>query len=87
MTTLADLRESERAVVTVTEAAAVLEVDERTVRRACEQGQLPCIRVGVRILIQREAFLSLFPPPTAPDAVTPTEPAVPLQLLRKASGS
>lgn len=87
MTTLADLRVSDRAVITVTEAASLLEVDERTVRRACVDGQIPSVRVGARILIQREAFLSLFPPPTAPDAVTPTEPAVPLQLLRKASGS
>lgn len=58
--TLHELRSSGRAVITVTEAAGVLEVDERTVRRACHDGQLPSLRVGTRLLIPREQFLALF---------------------------
>lgn len=73
MTTLAALRESDRAVITVTEAAALLEVDERTVRRACEMDQLPHVRVGVRLLILREPLLAILSPAT--NEVAPTTAA------------
>ena len=75
---LDDLRASKAAVVTVTQATSILRdldgntLDERTVRRACREGQLPCIRVGVRLLIPREAFLALFTAPNTPDMSPPT---------------
>ena len=66
--TLDEARSSARAVLTVTEVAALLECDERTVRRACEDGQLPAIYVGRRILIVRERLLALL---TTPDLDEP----------------
>jgi len=65
--TLDKLRSSPRAVITVTEAAALLECDERTVRRACEAGQLPAVYVGSRILIARERLLPLLTTPDMSD--------------------
>jgi excisionase family DNA binding protein len=47
-------------VATVAAVAGVLDVDERTVRRACEDGQIPSIRVGRRLLIPRDKFVALF---------------------------
>lgn len=63
--TLDDVRASTAAVLTVTHVARLLtdldgeHLDERTVRRACEDGQLPCIRVGRRLLIPRLPLLAL----------------------------
>lgn len=57
--TLDELRASTAATVTVTDVAALLDVDERTVRRACEDDQLPSITVGRRILIIREKLLAM----------------------------
>lgn len=42
---------SERLFMSVPEVADVLGVDQRTLRRAAEDGQVPSVRVGVRILI------------------------------------
>ncbi|BCT76086.1 hypothetical protein SCMU_19280 [Sinomonas cyclohexanicum] len=62
---LNDLRASTANVISVAQAAAALadleghRPDERTVRRACEDGQLPAIRLGKRILIPRLAFLAI----------------------------
>jgi hypothetical protein len=63
--TLDDVVNSAAAVLSVTQTAQLLtdldgdQVDERTVRRACEDGQLPSIRVGKRILIPRLPLLAL----------------------------
>lgn len=63
--TLDDVVNSTAAVLSVTQTAQLLtdldgdQVDERTVRRACEDGQLPSIRVGKRILIPRLPLLAL----------------------------
>jgi Helix-turn-helix domain len=81
--TLDDIRESTAAVLTVTQVTATLRdldgntLDERTVRHACETGQLPCVRIGKRILIPREAFLALFgaTPDMSADPVVPTGPS------------
>jgi excisionase family DNA binding protein len=60
-----EVRESDAAVLTVTQVTELLsdlegrQLDERTVRRACEDGQLPCIHVGRRVLIPREPLLAL----------------------------
>jgi excisionase family DNA binding protein len=50
---LEELRLSRAAVVTVAQAAAVFGVDVRTVSRAIENGELPALRLGRRVLIPR----------------------------------
>lgn len=57
--TLEELRACARAALTVTEVAEVFGLDPRTVRRACEDGQLPALYVGRRVLIPRDRLLSL----------------------------
>jgi excisionase family DNA binding protein len=61
--TLDDLRASTKVALTVTDVARLLGLDERTVRRACEDGQLPCLRIGARRLIPREPLLALLSAP------------------------
>lgn len=61
--TLDDLRASTAAALTVTQVAGLLDLDERTVRRGCEDGQLPCIRVGRLLRIPREPLLALLTTP------------------------
>jgi excisionase family DNA binding protein len=80
---LDDLRDSKAAAWTVTQVAELLDVDERTVRRACEDKQLPRLKVGRRLLIPTEPLRQLLavsppdmsadPAPTGPN--TTTEPA------------
>ena len=50
--TLDDLIASRAAVVTVAQAASVFGVDVRTVTRAIENGALPAVRLGRRVLIR-----------------------------------
>lgn len=56
---LADAIASRAAAFTVTEAASLLDVDVRTVSRACDDGQLPSLRIGRRLLIPRLPLLAL----------------------------
>jgi excisionase family DNA binding protein len=83
---LDDLRASTAAALTVTQVASLLNVDERTVRRACEDEQLPRLRIGRRLLIPTEPLRQLLaantpdmsadPAPTGPNTTTePTEGA------------
>lgn len=73
---LADVRRSQLAALSVTQTSQVLGVDPRTVTRACDDGQLPCVRVGRRLLIPRLPLLALLGAlPEANDAAgadTPT---------------
>ena len=55
---LEELRISRAAVVTVAQAAAVFGVDVRTVARAIENGELPALRLGRRVLITRLPLLA-----------------------------
>ena len=55
---LEELRISRAAVVTVAQAAAVFGVDVRTVTRAFENGELPALRLGRRVLIPRLPLLA-----------------------------
>jgi excisionase family DNA binding protein len=57
--TLAAIKQSNRACLTMAEVAALLEVDARTVSRACADGQLPAVHVGRRTLIPREPLIAL----------------------------
>ncbi|MCW2897782.1 MAG: hypothetical protein JWO67_47 [Streptosporangiaceae bacterium] len=56
---LDDARASRSAAFTVTQTAELLDVDTRTVSRACDEGQLPCLRIGRRLLIPRIPLLTL----------------------------
>lgn len=56
---LDELRTSTLAALTITEAAELLRVDPRTLRRACETGEFPSIRVSRRWVIPREKLLAL----------------------------
>jgi excisionase family DNA binding protein len=55
---LDELRISRAAVVTVAQAASVFGVDVRTVTRAIENGELPAVRLGRRVLIPRLPLLA-----------------------------
>jgi excisionase family DNA binding protein len=54
-----ELRISRSAVVTVAQAASVFGVDVRTVSRAIENGELPSVRLGRRVLIPRLPLLAV----------------------------
>jgi hypothetical protein len=56
--------------------ADLWDLDPRTVRRSCESGQIPSIKVGVRILISTEYLRQQFCPNT-PDMSAGTAPTVP----------
>jgi len=56
---LDELRISRAAVVTIAQAASVFGVDMRTVARAIENGELPAVRLGRRVLIPRLPLLAV----------------------------
>lgn len=56
---LDDVRRSRAAALTVAQTSQVLGVDPRTVTRACDEGQLPSLRIGRRLLIPRLPLLAL----------------------------
>lgn len=58
--TIEDVRCSAKAVLNRTEVASVLGVDPRTVTKAIDDGAIPALRLGRRVLIPREKFLDLF---------------------------
>lgn len=62
--TLEEARRSPRATLTIREAAALLNVDPRTVSSAAAAGDIPCVRIGRRVLIPREPLLALLTAPT-----------------------
>jgi excisionase family DNA binding protein len=50
-------RPTERDVLTADEVAALLRVDRKTVYDASGRGDIPCRRIGKRILFSREAIM------------------------------
>lgn len=58
--TLDDLRRSKSVVITRTEAAAALGVDPRTITASIDNGTIPSVKLGRRVVIPREKFLRLF---------------------------
>jgi excisionase family DNA binding protein len=56
------LRESRSLVITRAEAAAALGVDLRTVTAGIENGSIPSVKLGRRVVIPREKFLRIFDP-------------------------
>ena len=87
----ADLRASNRATLTMAEAASLLGVDARTVSGAVRAGDIPAVRVGRRVLLPRARFFEWLDggptEPAEPAAIDPaptSDPAAELraQLLR-----
>ena len=60
--TIDTLRGSRSLVITRTDAAAALGVDPRTVTAGIDNGTIPSVKLGRRVLIPREKFLRLFDP-------------------------
>lgn len=58
--TLDDLRNSSDVAITRTAAAAALNVDPRTITVGIENGTIPSVKLGRRVLIPRIPFLALF---------------------------
>lgn len=56
---LDDLLASNRATITRSEAARVLELDRRTLDQGLDSGVIPCLRVGRRIVIPRLKFIAM----------------------------
>jgi excisionase family DNA binding protein len=60
--TVDTLRSSQSLVISRTEAAAALGVDPRTVTAGIENGTIPAVKLGRRLVIPREKFLKIFDP-------------------------
>ena len=60
--TIETLRNARSLVITRTEAARALGVDPRTITAGIENGTLPSVKLGRRVVIPREKFLRLFEP-------------------------
>jgi excisionase family DNA binding protein len=71
---LEDLRTSRSAVVTVAQAASIFGVDVRTVTRAIQNGELPALRLGRRVLIPRVPLLACLGVTTDGDLAEPADP-------------
>jgi len=54
-----ELLRSGRLFLTITEAAAILRIDERTCRRAAETGQIAAVKVGVQWRIPAQKLREL----------------------------
>lgn len=55
-----DLRRRRGLVITRKEAAEALGVDPRTITTSINDGTIPSVKLGRRIVIPREKFLALF---------------------------
>jgi excisionase family DNA binding protein len=58
ITSWAELRTTDREVLNRAEVAALLEVDARTVDRAIDDGTIPAVRLGRRILQQQASSMA-----------------------------
>lgn len=56
---LDDLLDSSAATITKAEAAEVLGIDPRTLGRGIEEGTIPSIKIGRRVVVPRVPFLRL----------------------------
>lgn len=66
-------------ILTVAEAARLLRICPNSVRAAIQRGEIPCLRIGRRILIPRAALDALLagrlsPSPARPAAETTGQP-------------
>lgn len=53
------LKQSTAAALTRTQVAEVFGIDKRTVTRGIDEGTIPAIKVGRRVLIPREPLLAM----------------------------
>lgn len=60
ITTWAQLRTTDREVLNRTEAARLLDIDERTLAKGIEDGTIPSVRLGRRVLIPKRPFMATF---------------------------
>ena len=60
ITSWAELRATDREVLNRAEVATLLTLDPRTVDHAIDDGTIPAVRVGRRVLIPRRPFLATF---------------------------
>ncbi|MET3769435.1 excisionase family DNA binding protein [Marisediminicola sp. UYEF4] len=56
---LAEVRASTSAALSMSEVATVLDLDPRTISAAAAAGEIPSVRIGRRVLVPREAFLAM----------------------------
>lgn len=73
---LDELRRSTKAVCTIRDVAALMEVNERTVSQAIHDGTIPAIRLGRRIVIPREPLLTLLTAAPSPSHLEPSSESV-----------
>lgn len=57
--TLQDLQGMTEAGLTAKQAAEVLNVDPRTISRAIQDGSIPAIRLGRKVIIPRIPFIKM----------------------------
>ncbi len=57
---IADIQSMDTVAITVTQGARAMGMDRRTVSAGIEEGTIPCVRVGRRLMIPRLPFLALF---------------------------
>ncbi|QEX12130.1 DNA-binding protein [Rhodococcus erythropolis] len=57
---IADIREMDTLALTQTQGARAMGIDRRTVSAGIENGSIPSVKVGRRVLIPRLPFLALF---------------------------
>lgn len=60
ITTWAELRTTDREVLNRAEVARLLAIDPRTVDHGIDDGTIPAVRIGRRVLIPRRPFLATF---------------------------
>ncbi|MGC0250584.1 helix-turn-helix domain-containing protein [Pseudactinotalea sp. Z1748] len=60
ITSVHDLRTTDRIAITHTEVAALLGIDARTVASSIEKGELPGRKLGRKLLIPTHAVLDAF---------------------------
>ena len=58
--TIDTLRESRSVVITSKDAAEALGVDPRTITVGINDGTIPTVKLGRRVVIPRERFLRIF---------------------------
>lgn len=57
---IGDIKAMTKAALTRSEVARALDIDPRTVTAGIEDGTIPSVRIGRRVLIPRLPFLALF---------------------------
>lgn len=65
---LDDLRKRRSLVITRKEAAEALGVDPRTITTSINDGTIPSVKLGRKVVIPREKFLALFANATSSDS-------------------